>query len=574
LRVASAVIVPRRPLPGLARRATKIVCALGLALAPLSAPAGAAPEAIVLTGTAFPAGFGAGVAADPVGLQAALWTPLVGFDDHLRPYAGLAARVPTLANGDVRVVGGGMTVTVHLRPGLRFSDGSPLTADDVVFGLRINRDSAIGNSFGLDEIARISAPDPRTVVLQFGDLYGAYLAYAMPPALPRAYFERKYGTTDIHGLALAYLHDSYSSPRDVFSGPYRIGEVAQGQRVTLEPNPYFTALPAPATRPELRYVVLSEDESALTRALHARQAGIDLALGFGPASLPLLQGLPKGLRVRVTPSLAVEHLELNMAVVALRDLRVRQALQDAIDKGALARAVFPASSHPDRLVATSLIPSASPYHEALPASRVDRAGAERLLAAAGYVPRLTGPGRHLTLTLSTPDDPTRRREADLLVHDWAAIGVRVIPHLTSASPADRGGFYAPYALGGVLATRGFDLALFDLRMGPDPATVAALFDPDRVPTPLSQGIWRRNYTGIDVEALAQLPETAQASFDPASRRQGYYRLQGRVNALLPYIVLYERPQILVDDGRIGGLAPAPQDSADLWNAWEWTRRQP
>lgn len=554
------------------RRGITALCGLVMAVGSPPPAGGAGPAAIVITGTAFPAGFGLGVAADPIGLQAALWTPLVGFDDHLRPFPGLAARVPTLENGDVRVAGGGMTVTVHLRAGLRFSDGSPLTAGDVLFGLRLNRDVALGNSFGLDEIARIEAPDPRTVVLQFADLYGPYLAYALPPALPRAYLEWKYRSADLHTLAVAYSHDPYNSPSDVFSGPYRIAEMAAGQRVTLVPNLTFTALRAPSSRPELRYVVLSEDESALARALHARQAGVDLAIGFGPASLSLLQGLPGGMHLRAAPSLAVEHLEINMASAPLRDLRVRRALQAAIDKRALVRALFPASVRPDGPVAGSLIPSASPYHEALPVSPVDRALARRLLAAAGYAPRLDGRGRHLALTLAMQDDPTRRREADLLVHAWAAIGVRVTPRPASGSPADRGGFYAPYNLDGVLATRRFDLALFDLRLGPDPATVASFFDPDRVPTPLSQGIWRRNYTGIDVAALAQLPETAQASFDPTTRRLGYDRLQERVNSLLPFIVLYERPQILVDDGRVRGLAPAPQDAGILWNSWEWARQ--
>ena len=88
------------------------------------------------------------------------------------------------------------------------------------------------------------------------------------------------------------------------------------------------------------------------------------------------------------PALAVEHLELNQATPALRDLRVRRALQAALDKRALVRALFPASLHPDRLVATSLIPSASPYHDAdLAPSRVDLALARRLLHAAGYARR-------------------------------------------------------------------------------------------------------------------------------------------------------------------------------------------
>ncbi len=176
------------------------------------------------------------------------------------------------------------------------------------------------------------------------------------------------------------------------------------------------------------------------------------------------------------------------------------------------------------------------------------------------------------LGLTTTDDPTRRREADLLVRAWAAVGVRVTPRLVSASPSDAGALDAPYERGGVLTTRHFDLALFDLRLGPDPAAVAALFDPDRTPTALSRGAARRNYTGIAVEALAMLPETAQASLDPLSRRRGYARLQAKVNAALPFIVLYDRPQVVVVSDRLGNLRPAPQDGATLWNCWEWTRR--
>lgn len=556
------------------------LCAAGVP-APAQAQTPKTPPVVVLSGTTFPGGLGLGVAADPLGLQAALWTPLVGFDDRLAPYAALAARVPTLANGDVRVTGGGMQVTVRLKTGLRFSDGSPLTAADVIFGLRLNRDAALGNSFGLDEIVRATVTSPATVVLQFADLYGAYLAYALPPALPRAYFVRKYHTSDLHALAVAYAGDPYDSPHDVFSGPYRVAEIAPGQRLTLTPNPYFSALPAARSgntvppRPELRYVVLSDDEGALVRALHARRPGVDVALGLGPAALAGLQGLGGGLRVRVRPSLAVEHLELNQATPALRDVRVRRALQAALDKRALARALFPAALQPDRLVATGLIPSASPYHDqSLTPSHVDLALARRLLRAAGYTPTLSGPGRHLSLALVAPNDPTRRREADLLAHAWAAVGVRVTLRLVSASPADQGGFYAPYERDGVLATRHFDLALFDLRLGPDPATVASYFDPDRVPTPLSRGAWRRNYTGIGDEALAALPETAQASFDPTSRRLGYAKLQRKVTALLPYIVLYESPDIVVEDGVVRRLRPAPQDGATLWNAWEWARQGP
>ena len=117
-------------------------------------------------------------------------------------------------------------------------------------------------------------------------------------------------------------------------------------------------------------------------------------LGLGPAALPGLRGLGGGLRARIQPSLAVEHLELNQATPALRDPRVRQALQAALDKRALAGALFPASIQPDRLVATSLTPTASPYHDAsLRPSRFDPAEARRLLKAAGYATTLHYTGR-------------------------------------------------------------------------------------------------------------------------------------------------------------------------------------
>ena len=547
------------------------------AVLPAGTGVGAAPPPVLtVTATTFPVGLALNVTPDPLGLQRLVWAPAVDFDAKLQPYAVLAARVPTLQNGDVRVIGGGMQVTLHLKPNLRFSDGSPLVAADLAFGLRVNLDPAIGNSFGLDEISQYSTPDDQTLVLQFHDLYGAYLAYALPPALPEHYLEQKYGTTDIHRIAASLATDPYDGPRDVFSGPYRVRENAPGQRLTFEPNPYFTALASPAgimQRPAIRFALLSSDQSALAQALHSGDTGVDLALGFGPATLSALQGVQRaGFAIRVLPALSVEHLELNMAVPALRDLRVRQALQAAIDKRALVRAVFPDSVDTSGLVASSLLPVASPYHDrSLAVSAYDPALARWLLQSAGYASTRAGPGKHLRLTLTAPDDPTRQREADLLVQAWSVIGVQVGEHLVSASPDDLGGFYAPYDRSGVLTTRSFDLALFDLHLGPDPASLASLFDPDRVPSSISRGALRRNYTGIDNEALAQLPETAQASFDPRSRTLGYDRLQAKVNQILPYIVLFDAPQIVVENGAIRHFAPGPQDGGIFNGAWAWTR---
>src|SRR2546430_15277922 len=67
-----------------------------------------------------------------------LFAPLWGLDPQLRPYPDLVSRVPTPENGGVRTAPGGRATTVDVRlvPGLRWSDGQPLTADDVVFTWR------------------------------------------------------------------------------------------------------------------------------------------------------------------------------------------------------------------------------------------------------------------------------------------------------------------------------------------------------------------------------------------------------------------------------------------------------
>jgi len=135
-------------------------------------------------------------------------------------------------------------------------------------------------------------------------------------------------------------------------------------------------------------------------------------------------------------------------------------------------------------VATSLIPASSAYHDLnIAVSPYDVARAKALLAQSGYATTLAGSDKHLTLSLAAPNDATRQREADLLTKDVAAIGVTLVYKPASVSPSDQGGFYAPYDKGGVLATRAFDLALFDLHLGPDPATAASLFDPARAQFP-------------------------------------------------------------------------------------------
>jgi len=75
-----------------------------------------------------------------------VFAPLWGLDSSLQPYPDLVREVPTVENGDVKLGADGtsMTVDVKLVPGLRWSDGQPLTADDVIFTWQAICDAATG----------------------------------------------------------------------------------------------------------------------------------------------------------------------------------------------------------------------------------------------------------------------------------------------------------------------------------------------------------------------------------------------------------------------------------------------
>ncbi len=117
---------------------------------------------------------------------------LIKWDEHNRPYPELATQVPTQENGGVSK--DGLTITYHLRKGVRWSDGAPFNADDVVFSTRVVLNPAtnvIGRQ-GWDQITKIDEPDKFTVVYHLRKPYSPFVetffssAGANPCVLPEA----------------------------------------------------------------------------------------------------------------------------------------------------------------------------------------------------------------------------------------------------------------------------------------------------------------------------------------------------------------------------------------------------
>ncbi|MDQ2831174.1 MAG: ABC transporter substrate-binding protein, partial [Chloroflexota bacterium] len=266
-------------------------------------------------------------------LCASVWDNLFRLDSTLHYQADLSDGVPSTHSGDVQIVDGTTIVTYTLKPQLSWSDGSPLTMDDVVFSYDLN--AALGNIEGIASILSMTETSSLTLVVTYAGLDAAYLSNGTPVIVPKTYLERKYGTSDIQTIASRFLSDRYTSPVDVVSGPYVISAWNANQDVTLTPNTYYTALMPDPFHPraaQIQFVSGGNGDTGLVSSSvynHSRNVAED----FAPRDIPTLRQI-SGYNTIIEPTTTMEHLEFNLDG-ALGDQRVRHALEEAIDKVAL-----------------------------------------------------------------------------------------------------------------------------------------------------------------------------------------------------------------------------------------------
>jgi ABC-type transport system substrate-binding protein len=522
---------------------------------------------------------------------------LLNFDNHQQFYPDLATEVPSTANGGIKVVNGHEVVTVHLKPSQRWSDGSPITNEDYVANMLLFFAPEVNNTLGLDEVQTITFSG-NDMVITYKGLDAPALSYGLPAPFPFEYFNKKYHTTvpaslmasydasklptifgssykgsELQKMVNAWNSDAYDSPSDVFNGPYKLAEWTDQQRITLVPNTYYTALPADKNHPrpaKIQFVVITLNGTAypLDMTANSTYDNIDLAEDFRLTDLPTLNKSKFVITIR--PALSFHHLEFNQAVPALRDVRVRQALQLAINKDQYIRALVPAlSAAQARLIAApSILPTNNPWFDkSLPINPYDPAKARALLAAAGYATSPGGPGKHLSLTYTAFSNAINIRSSQLLQRYWAQIGVQVaLIYVPTSGP---NGLLSSYQDGGIIQRRKFQIIEFGLSSFPDPDQTIANVDPAQIPDASHpQGA---NNAGITDARFANLFLQARHTLDDAQRHRYYNQAQELMFQQAYWVPLYITPNVSLTKGTIGNFKPNPTQAQNEWNAFEWYR---
>jgi peptide/nickel transport system substrate-binding protein len=303
---------------------------------------------------------------DTIGFDLLFVQTLVGLSKENRLIPILVTRVPSRANGDIS--SDGRTIVYHLRPGIRFADGAPLTSRDVAFTFRAIMDprNPVLSSDAYRRVAALATPDAHTVVVRLRAPWNAAVRELF------AQSDFAFGILPAHAFTGTDVVHAPWEEHAFGSGPFRVVQWRRGDRIILEPNPYYSPHPK-LVRLELRMIPDLNSVVVVLRTGEAQLARI------GAGNIPSIAAIP-GMRVVATPVNGSDYLTLQTTGPPTDELGVRRALAEAIDTKSIAKMFF------GRYVpGGAFLPPVFPWHDAAlaPIAHND-AGAAAQLDAAGW----------------------------------------------------------------------------------------------------------------------------------------------------------------------------------------------
>lgn len=518
----------------------------------------------------------------------------------------LATQVPTVAGGGVQISGcadlkAKMCVSWHLRPGVRWDDGSDLTAHDVcdTFDFHWLAYGAVGkpsptpqaSTAGWNQVIKCSELDRYTAVVDFKSQYGPYLALGsgvdgilpaavLDPVLAAggdlestpAHFDLSQGS----GNAAAFKGTATLGGVLDGTGPFVLSSYTPGSQLVLVRNPDYWNRSGIA---HLDKLIFRIEPDLVTEEKDVRSGAVEVGLDLG---LSALQGLISAARagripLRVDPvtGSGAEVLMFNLCASNrglcdnpaehenedTADATIRRAILLGIDRQAIIAAVAPGMTAVPRdswmslgagYLSGSYVP-ATAFDLGQANATLDAAGDARN-ARCGAAPdgqdyRAFEDGTCIVVNLgTTSDDPVRTTIETMVRSDLAKIGINVPLPFEPTVPAAT--FFGTFADGGPLATHAFDMALFTVGLGlpGEPDTYSSTWhgdcggacpSADEIPSSADLGTGM-NFSGLNDSQLDSALDLGRGTADLPQRAHDYGLADQRLAALLPAIPLFQQ----------------------------------
>ncbi len=454
-----------------------------------------------------------GIDAQSERIDNLLFDDLLDRDEHLNVKPGLAER---WENPNP------LTYVFHLYPGVKFHDGAPLTSRDVkwTFDSLLTGKIRSTKSAVYRLVDRVDAPDDSTVVFHLKQPFATLLWNLSDGAI---------------GI-VPYGSLGEMSQHPVGSGPFRFVSAEPDKEVVVERNEGYWGHKARLQR--VRFLVVPD---TTTRALELRKGSADVAINALTPDMVLTLERESQLEVVRAPGTVLQYLAFNLRDPILKDVRVRQALAFAIDRGPILEYLWRGFAQP----AASILPVQSwAYTSDVATYSYDPQRARQLLDAAGY-PMVNGTRFHLTMKTST-DENTRLMVAVLqqqLRKVQIQLDIRTLEFATFFSDVTHGQFqmHSLRWIGGNEDPDIFEYAFHSEKFTPNGAN-------------------RCFYSNTRVDALI---DKARTEMNQNTRKDLYGEIQRILAEDLPYINLWYLDNVLVHTARVKNLSLSPPGNYDF-----------
>ena len=458
--------------------------------------------------------------------------PLLAFDRRGDARAVLARTVPSLRNGGIAP--DGRTIVYHLRRGVVWSDGVPVTARDVIVSasavMNPRNDVAIRNGF--DDIASLNAPNPWTVVVHLKRPDAAFLDEFFVPGDGGGY------VLPAHLLARsASLNRAPFNVQPISDGPFIVRNWERGDRVVLRLNPRYTG-----SRPRLRGIDVVTVPDAQAAVLQLQSGGVEMLFNVSSGSYRLLRGLrSSGISALTYPVGGWDAIALNVTRPGLRDPAVRRALAQALDKPRLA---MRATGGAERPATEDIDRDSWAFDPAVPAVAYNPQAARRVLAPL-----------RLSLQLAFPTNSSEARMLAVEIQselEAAGVDLRIKGYDPSL-------FWATYGQNGILEHSRFDLAIDQWATQYDPDDSMFVDCSQRPPAGVNETLYCNPRLDADERAALE-------TFSRARRKTAYARIETILARDNPYIFICWQAIVVATRTNVHGLATTSLDDLDTSSA--------
>ena len=489
-------------------------------------------------------------------VDATIWAPLVYGNQQGVLQPGLLSEVPSTANGDISA--DAMHYTLKLRSGLEWSDGMPLTANDVVFTLNLWNNPAYGAKFntvgiGYIDFTTLTAPNATTVTFTMKKVFVPLVAgqLADPNLAPMP--QHIFGSMDPGSI----LKSTENFAPSVVSGPFMIpaGGRVKGDHINVVRNPkYFQAAQGLPYLDGIDFKIITDSSTVLT-ALQSHS--IDTSWFLDSTKIDAYQQLQsQGFYKFYTDKYPAtfEELLFNLKNPFLADLQVRKAISMAVDIDTIIQTVVPTNGQRtcDENVGTFA-------HEAnLKCYTFDPTQAKSILMADGFTMGSDNyfqkGGKDLELRWSTTANNARRQQGQQIgQQNLKDIGIKI----------DIVNYPADTWFGTELPNGNFDIGEFANSLG---------YDPDNGSTWLSTQTPDKggsNYGYYSNPQVDQDIQTEESSPDQATRLAAFKDFHQQLLKDLPAVYLYSFGDLAMARSNLQNYNISALGPSETWNVWQW-----